>query len=156
MDWFNFTKLTHKDIDDIGILEQNAMNTETTFPFTKKEIIELFEKDGDYIAYGYKKESSLISKVGFTKTAGNKYELDIWVLPEYQGKWIWTKILNQSIQQLLIEIPSAKIFLMVHPQNPALKLYKRLWFESHKTEDNSPKIQQTEHWPRITMDYKTD
>ena len=57
---FKLVKLTTEDIDNISKLEESAMKTDTTYPFTKQEIIDLFNIQGEYIAYGYKNEDGLL------------------------------------------------------------------------------------------------
>lgn len=149
---YKLKKLKNDKIDKIVALENISMKTDTTFPLTKEEFIELF-KNG-YITYGYEDDDgTLISKVGFTKTSDKKFELDICVHPDFQRKGIGTKIIQQSIKRVLSKNNNLNIFLRVHPQNPSLRLYKRLKFKARRNNDGSYKINITKHGPRITMDY---
>jgi len=105
-------------------------------------------------AYGYRDDNELlISKVGFTKDSEEKFELDVCVHPDFQGKGIGQKIIQQSIEKFLSENHDLNVFLKVHPENPALRLYEKVGFEAHKNDDDNYKINTTDHGPRITMDY---
>lgn len=148
---YEFKKLGKDRVDEITNLEKISMTTDTTFPLTKEELLELF-KNG-YIVFGYESDDGLIAKVGFTKSEDRKFELDVCVHPDYQGKGIGKKIMRQSIKELLSEDDSLDIFLKVHPNNSALGLYEKVGFEGQK-EDDKYKINSTEHGPRVTMDYK--
>jgi RimJ/RimL family protein N-acetyltransferase len=150
---FILKKLGVDRVDDIISLENASMETDTTFPLTKDELVDLY-KEG-YIAYGYDDDNStLIAKVGFTKEDANKVELDVCVHPNFQGKGMGTKILNQSIEKFLSECNNLSIFLKVHPENPALKLYERIGFQAIKDSEGNYNIQNTEHGPRIMMNYE--
>ena len=61
------------------------------------------------------------------KTESQIRILDITLLPDYQGKGIGTKILNQFIKES--EKSGKTLNLHVEYNNPALKLYKRLGFK---------------------------
>ncbi len=150
---FILKKLESDRVDDIIALENASMKTDTTFPLTKDELVSLYEEG--YIAYGFEDNNFiLIAKVGFTKEDNNKVELDVCVLPDFQGKGIGTKVLNQSIEKFLSEYNNLSIFLKVHPENPALKLYERIGFQAIKDSEGNYNIQNTEHGPRITMNYE--
>jgi RimJ/RimL family protein N-acetyltransferase len=149
---FKLIKLKHDRIDDLVDLENCSMKTDTTFPLTKDELTRLYEEG--YVSYGFENEDSvLISKVGFSKIEDKNYELDVCVHPDYRGGGMGHEIIKQSIDKFLSENPGSDIFLTVHPDNPALRLYERLGFEAIK-DDEDYKINQTKNGPRITMDYK--
>ncbi len=82
---FELEELNNSRLNDIILLEETSMKTNTTFPLTNQELSELFENG--YIAYGYENNNGeLIAKVGFEKVSDKKYELDVCVHPSLQGK----------------------------------------------------------------------
>ena len=46
------------------------------------------------------------------------------------------------------------IFLKVHPDNPALRLYEKVGFEAPRKSSGEYEIEQTDYGLRIKMDYK--
>jgi ribosomal protein S18 acetylase RimI-like enzyme len=149
---YELKKLNRNRINEIVSLEETSMKTDTTFPLTNNELTELFE-DG-YIAYGYENQSGkLIAKVGFEKVSDKRYELDVCVHPDLQGKGIGKKVMEESLEKILSK-NKFNIFLKVHPLNPALNLYTKIGFIGDKDSTGNYKTQKTDNGPRITMDYK--
>ena len=62
-------------------------------------------------------------------------ELSIAMLPDYRGKGIGAKLMNELF--LLLQTRYAAISLSVSTENPALRLYERLGFEIVKGDGNS-------------------
>lgn len=150
---FDLEPLSDDKINEIVALEEASMKTDTTFPFTKAELEDVF-KSG-YLAYGYRDDSGLlIAKVGFTKSPDGKVELDVCVHPSTQGKGIGKRVIGEALELLLSDNDNLDIFLRVHPKNPAFKLYQRLGFKAHKDNSGNYEISETDHGPRITMDYE--
>lgn len=140
-----FRDLGPDQFDTVFNLEQLAMNTDTTFPLSREELKAAFDR-GD-VFYGLFDGDTLCAKVGFTKEENNKFELDIMTHPDYQGKGLGRKIMQESIAALSSKYPGASIYLKVHPDNTrGVKLYESEHFVSTKTEE-------TPHGPRIYMDF---
>jgi ribosomal protein S18 acetylase RimI-like enzyme len=49
------------------------------------------------------------------------------ILPEFQGKWIWTEVLN--ILSWISNDLNKKLFLKVLKSNPVINLYEKFWFK---------------------------
>lgn len=144
---FKLVALGCERVDEIIALENVSMRTGTTFPLTKDELVELFN-DG-YIAYGFEDSNGvLIAKVGFTRCHDGSAELDVCVHPNSQGKGIGQKVMELSTRKYLDENRGMRIFLSVHPENPARRLYEKLGFRENGG------IQVTTHGPRIIMNYE--
>ena len=144
-------ELKEDKILEVMDIEAKSMRTKTTFPFTEERLRKLYKKK-EYKAYGYRGiDGVLEAKVGFKKVSDRKFELDVCVRPDKQNMGIGGVIIVESIKQFLIENDRAKIFLYVHPENPAFRLYKRLGFVSKKNNDGEYQIIETDHGPRIIM-----
>jgi GNAT superfamily N-acetyltransferase len=143
-------ELGERESGEILDLEGASMNTDTTYPLVP-EVLERLFKNG-YVVYGLRDERGrLVAKVGLART-GDKFELDVCAHPDLQGKGLGRKVIEESLRDFLSKNPQASVFLKVHPQNPALRLYERLGFVGERS-GGEYKTEPTGHGPRITMDY---
>ncbi len=68
-------------------------------------------------------------------------ELSIAMLPEYRGKGIGTKLMDELFS--LLQTRYAALSLSVSKENPAVRLYERLGFEIVKGDGNSVTMKRT-------------
>lgn len=76
----------------------------------------------------------VVGSIAYTeRNPGEVYISGILVQPEHQGKGIATN----TIKSVLAKHPdAARIYLAVHPDNPALKLYESLGFRFEERKEN--------------------
>jgi ribosomal protein S18 acetylase RimI-like enzyme len=143
--------LSEAESEEILGIEEASMQTGTTYPLTPEVLKRLFA-EGKYIIYGLRDErGALVAKVGLA-TVGDRFELDVCTRPDLQGKGLGKRVIEESLRDFLSRNPEASVFLKVHPENPALRLYERLGFVGEKVGEEY-KTEPTAHGPRILMDY---
>lgn len=125
-------KAAETDIQELTELESSIAPTNTyssmiTESEWKKQLTE-------GIVELLKMNDVIVGSISYTeKTPGEVYISGIIVRPEYQGKGIATN----ALKSVLAKHPdAARIYLAVHPDNPALKLYESLGFKFEERKEN--------------------
>jgi len=113
-------------LDQAADLEKQYMLPPLTFPFSKEELEPIFN---DRMMWGLVIDNKLIGKVGYIKDKNGGFELDgMVVAPDYRGRNWGSKLISQSLKEVLMLNPS-KIYLYVNPKNsPAVVLYLKQGF----------------------------
>ena len=125
-------KATIKDIKMLLEVEKTAQGLRTySGDFSEKEIEEWLESDTIYLI---KNKDIIMGSISYeVKDAENVYISGLVIKPEFQKQGLG----GQAMKKILEELKECKkISLVVHPDNPAVKLYQSLGFKNTGCKEN--------------------
>lgn len=125
-------KASQADIEALIQIEQSVERTKVYSPMLTEKgwQRELSENE----VYFIKTNNLVVGSIAYAEKSPERvYISGIIVIPQYQGKGIAT----DAMRQVMAKYPAvARIDLVTHPENPALKLYQSLGFKVEDKKEN--------------------
>ncbi len=125
-------RMTDKDVDEFFVLDQKVSVPRMYNPneTVEKALAEIRDNELFFI----KKGAQAVGMIAYqAKPDGSIYISNMGVLPEYRGEGI-ARTAIEMILKIIGSVP--RIWLVVHPENVALNLYKSLGFVEEKRVEN--------------------
>ena len=125
-------KATTQDIPNLLKIEQGVAGTKIYSPMlTEKEWMEELQKSTVYVI---EKDGVIVGDISYEKKNNDHaYISGFAVDPRFQHQGIG----REALMQILTELKNMKrVDLLVHPENPAIKLYESFGFTYESREEN--------------------